>query len=467
MVRGCAVGTERVHYRLYCFGKMQALEKKSKLMNTKFFCLHLMRAAGVLCMDLDIRKALEEQYSDDLHALTILIISKGNEEQMQSYTDENGNNTLHILLENFEHFDMDWKGVGSCVKTLLDLGIPVTDKNNNGDTVLDKILSSALKFKERAKLTNKLNIANALTHVDAFVECARLLVPKYKGLKQKNSRLLLNLNKYGSYKFGPELLNLHGCLKWIELYQVIVENDVFPINFIHRQSYFPLSSPWQYFFDRNHAISRTNPCIFCKPVTHLFHTAILKGLNVDECGIQFDKLAVVIVSLSTIFRNMENIFDDNLYANDCCYLSMLELLIHCRAADVQCFLKNALHRTSGKDSFFTRIAKMVLNPSVHYSGQPWSLPSPYDPDHLLRFCGVILLYYSDLEDHFLESLNITSHLPEHVPGARQRLLQLKELLKSQRSVKMLSRLCIVDNITHKSCIDELYLPPSLKHCENG
>ena len=423
------------------------------------FGLSLMRAARLPSADLHIMgKVLKGQYSKDLHALTTLFISKGDEKHIPLYRDVNGNNILHLLLGSFEYYySVDWKGVLSSVKTLLDLGVCATDENNEDETVLNKILTSA--YKCRRVITDR-NTANALEYVDALLECALLLVPKYKGLRQKNSRLLHKLNAYWYHKFGSEPLNAYGCMKWIELYQVIVENDVFPVNFIHQQSDSPHWSPWQHFLNGAPKISERNPCSFCKPVTRLLHTAILKGLNVDECDAAVGGRAVWRDFVPSDIWDMGSIFDDNPYTNDCCYLSLLEILIHCRA-DVR-FLKTTL-RWKNKNFFFTRIVKMMLNPSVHYSGQPWpTYLSPYSLDLLHRFSAVVLLYYPDLTDRFLRSLSITSRLPEHVPGTRQRLLELKELSKAPRSLKMLSRLCIVDNIANKSRIHELCLPPSLR-----
>ena len=210
-------------------------------------------------------------------------------------------------------------------------------------------------------------------------------------------------------------------------------------------------APWQCYLQEDHIIDKQYPCTICKSLKRLLYTAIIRGFNVDECRVKVYFYNATKLYPATLIDHdsIQGLLGWRLTSNDCCYLSLLELLLHC-GADIQNVLQAALEYPSESphDSFLTKIVKLMLDPIIHYSETPWpSSISPYTQDLLLNFWEAVLRYHPALCQHFLSSLSVTSHLPENVPGVRQRLLQLEKLTKSPRSLKLLTRLCILKNLT--------------------
>ena len=156
-----------------------------------------------------------------------MVIARGKEEQIRKYKDRKGNNVLHVLLSYFTKIHVDWKGLVASVQLLLNLGVDAADKNNAQETTLEKFLSSAVTCDLFAEMNSSSDEPYGIAREDALTECGRLLVPHFKGIKQNNPKLLLHLNALSDITVTD-----HGRIKWIELYQLIVDNDVLPISFV-------------------------------------------------------------------------------------------------------------------------------------------------------------------------------------------------------------------------------------------
>ena len=121
--------------------------------------------------------------------------------------------------------------------------------------------------------------------------------------------------------------------------------------------------------------------------------------------------------------------------------------------------------SSSQHYFLARIVKMIIDPSAHYGSQPWyeTEPPPYTSDTLYRFCKAVLLFYPAYRRQlFFACHEMASYLPESVHDARQ-ISELQAIAKSPRSLKLLSRLCILENTENKTHVFDLPLPRALKH----
>ena len=378
---------------------------------------------------------------------------------------ETTGNALHILIAELSTFRtspsmINWDNTLTCIQKLTQFVDP-TEKNDLGQNSLDLLFSVSL---------HEGNLKEDPGRMDALMKCTKLLLANWT--EHKEISFLSDL-----FIIHRKIDNQEMCLKWLKLYELILESEVFDNKLILTSQL----TPWHYFLsgwpicitpspaeDYVSAIyyasvsvsyKTQTPCTICKPLTALLQTAVMRGLDAEY-------LVSVITSNSNCqsqihthgFMSMRNKFTCNLNTDievqECCYLSLLELLMH-HGVDI-----TPLVRMRPSNSFIVRLIDCITDRQSGQFGNTWFGTIPHLPSiqQMYRFCKTLILYYPHFQPSLLPSL-----IPNNTQEGGQILQELQAVSKTPKSLLILAKRAIAQGQrTGHYKISDLPLPWKLR-----
>ena len=183
-------------------------------------------------------------------------------------------------------------------------------------------------------------------------------------------------------------------------------------------------------------------------------------------GLDAEYLVSVIASIrnrqqqskSHLFSYGANKFTCNLNTNievqECCYLSLLELLMH-HGVDI-----TPLVHMRPSNSFIVKLIDCITDPQCGQFGKTWVGAIPHLPSlqQMYRFCKALILYYPHFQPSLLPSL-----IPNNTLEGRQILQELQAVSKTPKPLLIQAKRAIVQGQkTGNYKISDLPLPRQLQ-----
>ena len=372
---------------------------------------------------------------------------------------ETTGNALHILIAELSTYRtrtmINWDNTLTCMQKLTQLVDP-TEKNDLGQNSLD-LLFSVFSYTLHEGYVQKSH-----GRMDALMKLTKLLLANWT--EPKEISFLSDL-----FNIHREIDNQKMCLKWLKLYELILDSEAFD-NKLILTSYF---TPWYYFLSgwsicptpssAINSVFATNttqtPCTICNPLTALLQTAIMRGLDAEYLvSVIASTRCLQQQSKSRRFCHRGNRFtcDLNTIIEDqgCCYLSLLELLMH-HGVDI-----SPLIRICPSNSFIVNLIDYITNPQCRLFGKTWVGAIPHLPSlqQMYRFCKALILYYPHFQPSLLPSL-----IPNKTLEGRQILQELQAVSKTPKPLLIQAKRAIVQGQkTGHYKISDLPLPRQIQ-----
>ena len=319
-----------------------------------------------------------------------------------------GENALHIIMRQL-HDDIKNHHIFSLpdyVCELLEMGVDPTERNKDGQTVLDVLVSIISKdffaprrFKRKEKKQTFMHIPTDQLRIATL--CIKLLQTKFAVEYEKDTPIPRDLFSIHAISCTNDKVEF---LSWIKQYQSILDSEEYHLDPLLNSSL----NPWYHFLagmlifpteQLNFTSDQKQACSACKSLVKLVDTAIRKGMDVEKClnAITLDgklpkKYSAQPKFLSNIGRGNAKCFSGPLTReNDCCYLLLLELFLF-HGIDITPLLKR---RPS--NSMLARIIHHISDPQSGYYCHRFAQPQPtaqlVNLHILFRFYKALILYF--------------------------------------------------------------------------
>ena len=388
-----------------------------------------------------------------------------------------GENALHIIMRQL-YDDTENDHIFSLpdyVHELLEMGVDPTERNKDGQTVLDVIVSIISKgffaprrFKRKKKKPTFMRLPMEQLRIATL--CIKLLQTKFAVKHEQDTTIPRDLFSIHARSCTNDKAEF---VSWIKQYQSILDSVEYHLDPLLNSSL----NPWYHFLagqlifptkQLDFTRDQKQACSACKSLVKLVDTAIRKGMDIEKClnAITLDdKLPKFYCKtppelfLSAGRGNDKRFSGQQTRGNDCCYLLLLELfLLH--GINIAPLLKR---RPS--NSMLARIIHHISDPQSDYYGhrfvQPRPTAQPLANLHILfRFCKALILYFPSFH------MNLLSIIPQDTDEGKQIFLELCELARIPKPLKIFSKCTIVQTFGHAQ-INQLPLPLQLKDFLKG
>ena len=326
----------------------------------------------------------------------------------RSFLDRNGNNLLHIHVAQLHSLNTNCPGCVTKyykrVETLLKAGIDPTWTNRSGESVLHVLLKESRH-------------AVGCSAKSPLLSCAKLIVPYFRGWRMEDEDLLKNLFEGCALPIAKQL--------WIELYQCVLENDVLDMEFVVNSG----RTPWQQLLRGCSMASDDFPCSYCEPLSELCDLAIRRGCNVNSV-------------IKWIVRNSIQEVKPRYTTNDCCYLSLLRVLLRYGVDIMPLVQLNPVNADAVSYICCKRVSLICAN--------------PLGPKLLYDICKNLFLYCPSFTRQGFASLISLCRLQDI-----EQVMKLCPLRRTPFSLQFLSKRVILRSLERKR-VDALPLPKALK-----
>ena len=331
-------------------------------------------------------------------------------------TDEKGNNILLSLYElRFSKgISLDMKTLTYMTKRLVTAGVDATQENKDGHSALDILLdvfcAKAFLHGDKSRFT----LSNYSQDVDEnykeAIYCIWIILCQLEAAKPSSESLSVYLITAFKVLVSRKIIKPESLYKVSSLLQPAVLN-----------------------------CRRPSSCQMCLPLQQVFYVAMCRGFNTHqslpllEHSQGTSTVEIIVKELLYAFKhvNMMPAHDQSMCpicASECCYFSLLELLVHCAGKDCE---------------------RMILQ---SLANSPTSCMSPTQFASLVR---MIWLYHPSPRDVIPDTV-----IQQHCQNATHIEKELQVMLQSVRPLKLACRLKILRSMQWRDT-KELLLPRQL------
>ena len=247
--------------------------------------------------------------------------------------------------------------------------------------------------------------------------------------------------------------------RYMELFQVILESNIFPVNEVGSYG----RTPIQLFMSHRWMCSLTgNPCPNCGPLRRILHTAILQGLDVN-CDL---KLVSPDSSRGQPVRTTYiNVLFGSLHTQDltCCVMSLFDILLH-SGVEVTPLLFSKENDEHDQEDIRPRMHDLINWCAVNIVSDPQNESQIEQVTSVMKALSLSLTHkrFARFLELLVERCYSTLHLNDSVHPI-ERINQFLEdsFSPEPHSLKQLSRRCIKQHVRAED-VDWLPLPLRLQ-----
>ena len=360
-------------------------------------------------------------------------VAKGHENEIRQYKDNTGSSLLHIVcVGSTDPLLLHW------LKVLLHTGLDPSVRNNYEQFALDVLISSFCLDVEKVLANSNEDIDESHFMARSFTQAVQMFLPWFKDTPVSNITLPeLHSTRY----LTVETIN-NDCFN---LYQAVLDKTINPRFAEHN-----LNILYRYIYFHDNCERKHNPCIQCKPMVHLMHQALHKGVDLKTpiwefaaCGKSVTLFECLVHEINASRELIPCVCQSNtssLATCGCCGFQVLELIIHCwpHISHVEC------RKGDGCECRHFPVSLMsLLLFEVHYSrARPFTLSN---------ICSIVKLIWLYFPEDKICAMDYLHKLHDKASSSddRRAVSDLQDLMRTVRSLKPLCRLCILQHIQWK------------------
>ena len=364
------------------------------------------------------------------------VLTKRYKEEVRIYRDQYGSSLLHKQMDCYrQNCPQD---VVSSTKQLLSVGIDPTSQDNNGRTALDIIITKICRY--ACIPEHLMDIQEYIRGIETCLECLQIMLSWFTGA-HGDFRIPKLKSNYLSYEALSKDL--------IQLWHVLLNNNISRVNQMLNEC-------------RIIHMVKTRFLVYdsvCRPAAELLYSEMRNGLNFCNPEENFCfSLPYALFRIISGFTDFNSTLrctccDDRPAGElkppcDCCFWSMLELVLNMKPALVKPDSMESSH------SVFNEMCQYLdLVTIMRYEG-------PIDMENISKLVNISWMYFPLSKPIILKKLHTLKKASSDTTSQRE-IQELQELVQSVRPLQLLTRLCILQNIQWKH-IQQLPLPGLLK-----
>ena len=352
------------------------------------------------------------------------VLTKRYKEEVRIYRDQCGASLLHTWLNCYRTNCL--KDIISSIKQLLSVDIDPTSQDEKGRTSLDVIITKICSY---AYMPEHLtDIPDYIRGIEACLECLQIMLPWFTGAHDDLSIPKLKPN-YLSYEALSQDM--------IQLWHVLLNSNIYCLNQMHNE---------------RRIVHMVNTRFLeydsvCRPAAELLYSEMQKGLSF--CNPEEDFLSSLPYALFSYISGFIE-FDSTLCCTccddrpagelkppcDCCYWSMLELVLNMQPALVK------PDNMESPNSIFDQLCQYVdFVIRMRFEG-------PIRVENISKLVNITWMYFPLSKSIIMGKLHTLEEVLSDTAG-QKKIQELQELVRSVRPLQLLTRLCILQNIQWK------------------